>query len=73
MLTALPTNGFHLGDVYPIASNEDFDMLDAFPNSLISMTRIIHYCRKAAVPLYEINQLIKIVSEELQCECLDLK
>jgi hypothetical protein len=41
--TIMPTNAVNLGA---------FDMLESFPNSLISMTRIIHYCPKVAVPLY---------------------
>jgi hypothetical protein len=42
----LPINGFQLGTVFNIDSNEDFDMMmGAFPNSLVSMTRILCYCK----------------------------
>lgn len=68
----LPNNGYNLGDVFPIADNEDFDMLDAFPSSLVSMTRILHYCRSAAVPLYLIDGILKIVSEEVCSKRLNL-
>jgi hypothetical protein len=39
-----PEIGYTLGDVFSIAPNEDFDMLQAFLGSLIYMTRIIHFC-----------------------------
>jgi hypothetical protein len=68
----LPINGFQLGTVFSIDSNEDFDMLGAFPNSLISMTRILHYCKNAAVPLYLVDGILKIVSEEVKSGRLDL-
>ena len=68
----LPINGFQLGTVFSIDSNEDFDMLGAFPNSLISMTRILHYCKNAAVPLYLVDGILKIVSKEVKSGRLDL-
>jgi hypothetical protein len=64
--------GYVLGDVHQIACNEDFDMLDAFPGSLVSMTRIIHYCRKAAVPLYLVDGILKIILEEVSANRLNL-
>jgi hypothetical protein len=50
-----PKIGYTLGDVFSIAPNEDFDMLQAFPGSLISMTHIIHFCQMAGVPLYLVD------------------
>jgi hypothetical protein len=47
-------------------------MLDAFPGSLVSMTRIIHYCRKAAVPLYLVDGILKIILEEVSANRLNL-
>jgi hypothetical protein len=67
-----PSTGYNLGEIFSIAPDEDFDMLQAFPSSLISMTRIIHYCRKAAVPLYLVDGILKIVSEEVGLKRLNL-
>jgi hypothetical protein len=64
--------GYVLGDVHPIAHNEDFDMLASFPGSLVSMTRILHYCRKAAVPLYFVDGILKIISAEVSANRLNL-
>jgi hypothetical protein len=72
-----PSNGllssaYAVGEVFGIAPNEDFDMLQAFPGSLISMTRIIHFCRMAGVPLYLVDGFIKIISEEVGASRLNL-
>jgi hypothetical protein len=68
----VPVGGYNLGEVFTIAPDEDFDMLQAFPGSLISMTRIIHFCRMAAVPLYLVDGLMKIISEEVSSNRLNL-
>ena len=65
-------HGYSQGEVSTIAADEDFDMLQAFPSSLISMTRIIKFCRDAGVPLYVVDGFLKIVSEEVACDRLNL-
>jgi hypothetical protein len=55
-----------------IGTNKDFYMLGAFPNYLVSMTRLIHYCWMAAVPLYLVDNLLKIVCDEVNLKHLDL-
>jgi hypothetical protein len=72
VMDAQPSTGYNLGEIFSIAPDEDFDMLQAFPSSLISMTRIIHYCRTAAVPLYLVDGLLKIISEEVGSNRLNL-
>jgi hypothetical protein len=62
--------GYVLGHVHPIAFHEDFDMLASFPGSLVSMTRILHYCRKAALPLYFVDGILKIISAEASATVL---
>ena len=67
-----PPTGYTLGEVFPIASDKDFDMLQAFPGSMISMTRIIHFCQMAAVPFYLVDGFLKIISEEVGANWLNL-
>ena len=69
---SLSRNGHYLGEIFTIGTNDDFDMLDAFPNSLVSMTRLIHYCRSAAVPLYLIDGILKLICDEVNSKRLDL-
>jgi hypothetical protein len=67
-------HGYNLGNIYQIAHNKDFDMLDSFLGSLVSMTHIIlHDCQMAADPLYLIDGIIKIVSEEVGAAHLNLE
>jgi hypothetical protein len=69
---SLSRNRHYVGEVFTIGTNEDFDMLEAFPNSLVSMTRLIHYCWSAAVPLYLIDGILKIICDEVNSKRLDL-
>ncbi len=64
--------GHELGTVFNINSNEDFDMIQAFPNNLASMTRIIQTCRQTGVPLYIVDLTLKVISEEVLSGKLNL-
>jgi hypothetical protein len=64
--------GHELGTVFNINSNEDFDMIQAFPNNLASMTRIIQTCRQTGVPLYIVDLMLKVISEEVLSGKLNL-
>jgi hypothetical protein len=73
LLSVNKKHGYSLGNIYQIAHIEDFNMLDSFPGgSLMSMAHIIHYFQMAAAPLYLINGIIKIISEEVSAAHLNL-
>ncbi len=64
--------GHELGSLFNIKSNEDFDMIQAFPNNLASMTHIIQTCHQPGVPLHIVDLMLKVISEEVICGKLDL-
>ena len=61
----LKEQGYKLGHVYPIASNDNFDMLDVIPGPLMSMTHIICCCLKAP-PFFLHNLFTPCVVSSLQ-------
>jgi hypothetical protein len=67
-----PHPGHKLGTVFNISSNKHFDMIQAFPNNLASMTCIIQTCRQTGVPLYIVNLTLKVISEEVLSGKLNL-
>ena len=62
-----------LGKTFSIQPHEVFDMVTAFPNSLISMTHILQCFRQAGAPLYLVDLVMKVISDEVSAHRLNFQ